>query len=229
MDLTREPRYLMVRARGEVSPLYVAEEEGPAAVSGFTRALALGDPVLGLPEQLAHELASWAQARPTAGFDSHSQLRGQTRQGVEIAQRLAKHLGPGWVLRYWDESHQTAKFVCWGCSRLHWALEEHGNTLHPLHITVQGEYRWYPLRAEGFGDFAPDDPAAGLDLSDELVADLYAWSADFDAGMDLYLRDRDEARDDARRVELELRGQRLTARLADEIGSGRTVTYNGLG
>ncbi|WP_033308950.1 hypothetical protein RFN58_25935 [Streptomyces iakyrus] len=41
---------------------------------------------------------------------------------------------------------------------------------HPLAITVEGQYGLYPLYAEGFGSFAPDDPAAGLRLPDDLAS-----------------------------------------------------------
>ncbi|MEV7130136.1 hypothetical protein [Streptomyces sp. NPDC093260] len=151
------------------------------------------------------------------------------KQGLEAARSLARHLGPLWVVRYWDEGHGAAKFVCWGCDRLHWALDAHGTPPHhPLSITVVGEYKWPPLRAEGFGDFAADDPAAALGLSGELVADLYAWAADFDAGMELWLKDRDDEADDARREELDRRGRALTERVARELAPGRTVTYGGL-
>lgn len=85
-----------------------------------------------------------------------------------------------------------------------------------------------PAPRGGFGDFAPDDPTAGLDLSDELVADLYRWAADFNAGMEQYLNDRDDAKDDARRGELDLRGRDLAERVAREAGPARTVTYGGL-
>ncbi|MFI1052386.1 hypothetical protein [Streptomyces griseoruber] len=181
-----------------------------------------------MSEPLSDRLASWSRARPAAGFASHQPLRTHAKQGLETAQALARHLGPQWVVRYWDEARATMKFVCWGCRRLHWSLDEHDTPPFPLRITVEGEYKWYPLRAEGFGDFAPDDPAAGLDLSDELIADLYTWAADFNAGMEQYLKDRDDGKDDARRQELDLRGKDLAARVAREAGPGRTVTYGGL-
>lgn len=221
------PRHLLVRARGDDSPLYLADDEGDHDLTRFTRSVPLDDPVFGLTESLAGRLAAWARARPGAGASRQS-LRRHAKQGLEVAQALARYLGPQWVVRYWDDAYETDKFVCWGCRRLHWSLDEHDAPPYPLHITVEGEYKWHPLRAEGFGDFAPDDPTAGLDLSDELVADLYRWAADFNAGMEQYLRDRDDARDDERRRELDLRGRDLAARVAREAGPARTVTYGGL-
>ncbi|MGP9022768.1 hypothetical protein ACT1U9_30740 [Streptomyces sp. BR1] len=228
MTLIPEPRHLVVRAQGESSPLRTTEDQGDGDPAEFTHALALDDPALALPDRLAEQLASWSQAFPPSGFASRPALRKYTKRGVELAQSLASHLGPVWVVRYWDASHDTAKFVCWGCARLHWTLDSHGNPPHPLHITVQGEYKWYPLRADGFGDFAPDDPAAALGLSGELVDDLYEWAHDVDSAMNLWLEDRDDDRDDARRQELDLRGRELVERLSHEIGPARTVAYGGV-
>lgn len=228
MALIPEPLHLVVRAQGGGSPLCTAEDQGDGDLAEFTHALALDDPALGLPGQLAEQLASWSRAFAPGGFASRPELRKHTKRGVELAQSLASHLGPAWVVRYWDASHDTAKFVCWGCGRLHWMLDPHGSPPHPLHITVQGEYKWYPLRADGFEDFAPDDPAAALGLSDELVDDLYEWAHDVDAAMNQWLQDRDDDRDNARRRELDLRGRQLAERLRREIGPARTVTYGGV-
>ncbi|WP_326667860.1 hypothetical protein [Streptomyces canus] len=46
--------------------------------------------------------------------------------------------------------------------------------------------------------------------------------------MEQYLNDRDDAKDDARRGELDLRGRDLAERVAREAGPARTVTYGGL-
>ncbi len=220
---------LLLRAQGDPSPLYTAAGEGlTAAVEAFVRNVPLEDPAPALPADLADRLARWSVARPPGGFASRPELRRHAAAGLEAARSLAVHLGPAWSVRYWDERHRTAKFVCWGCRRLHWSLYPHGVPPHPLHIVVEGEYQWHPLRAEGFEDFAPDDPAAGLGLSDDLVADLYRWSADIDAAMELYLRERDEDEDDARRRELDRRGRDLTERVARELGPGRTAAYGGL-
>lgn len=218
-----------MRAQGARSPLHelyagLSEEGG----DHYTSSVPVDDPDVDLPEDLARGLVSWSTARPPGGFASRPPLRKHVKQGLTLAQAVAKHLGPAWVVRYWDEQHHAAKFACWGCQRLHWTLDAHGDPPHPLHIVVEGEYKWFPLRAEGFGDFAPDDPAAALGLSDELIDDLHGWSADFDANMELYLKERDEDRDDARRRELDRRGEELAERVARELGPGRTVTYAGL-
>ncbi|WP_405672484.1 hypothetical protein [Streptomyces canus] len=228
MTSMRTPQHLLVRAQDDDSPLYLADGEGADDLSRFTRSLPLDDLGLGLTDALADRLTSWSRARPGGGSESRPTLRRHAEQGLEVAQALARCLGPQWVVRYWDDAYATDKFVCWGCRRLHWSLDEHDTPPYPLRITVEGEYKWHSLRAEGFGDFAPDDPAAGLDLSDELVADLYRWAADFDAGMEQYLNDRDDAKDDARRGELDLRGRDLAERVAREAGPARTVTYGGL-
>ncbi|MFI5706172.1 hypothetical protein ACIA78_39825 [Streptomyces xanthochromogenes] len=114
------------------------------------------------------------------------ELRTHRKRGPELAPRLAMHLGPLWVVRFWNDGHSTAKFVCWQCPRLHWVQDAHTNPPAPSHISDEGEYKWQPLRADGIGDFAPDDPAFSLDLFDELVADLYQWSPDIDTEMELY-------------------------------------------
>ncbi|MFE7113881.1 hypothetical protein ACFU99_00420 [Streptomyces sp. NPDC057654] len=223
-----EPRHLLVRARGDRSPLYESDDGFNAETDSFTRGVPVDDRALGLPDKLARQLASWSEARPPSGFASRPELRKHVKNGLETAQSLARHLGPAWVVRYWDERHKTVKFVCWGCQRLHWTIDAHGNPPHPLHIIVEGEYRWYPLRVDKCEDFAPDDPAAALDLSDQLVADLYAWAADIDTVMETWLRDRDDAAQEAAYERLRGDGAKLADRLAHELGPSRTVTYRGL-
>ncbi|WP_367139464.1 MULTISPECIES: hypothetical protein [Streptomyces] len=228
MSYQDEPRHLLVRARGDRSPLYAPDAGFYVDPEDFTSSVLVNEPDLGLPGDLVHGLVSWSTARPPAGFTSRPPLRKHVKKGLELAQALAKHLGPGWVVRYWDERHGSAKFVCWGCQRLHWTLDAHDSPPRPLHVVVEGEYEWGPLRAEGFGDFVPDDPAAALGLSDDLVGDLYKWSADFNANMELYVRERDEERNDACRRELYRRGEELAKRVARELAPGRTVRYGGL-
>ncbi|WP_424890156.1 hypothetical protein [Streptomyces sp. XH2] len=224
-----ELHHLLVRAGGaDHSPLYMSDAGPDADLGDFTSVVPIDEPDLDLPKTLAHGLAVWTAARPPEGRASRTELRKHVKKGLQLAQTMAKHLGPTWVVRYWDEQHRTAKFVCWGCRRLHWTGDAHSSASHPVHLTAEGEYKWYPLRSEGFGDFAPDDPAAGLGLSDDLVADLYQWSKDIDASMDLYLNERDKDKDDARRRKLDQRGQELAERTARELGQGRTVTYGGL-
>ncbi|MFF4114687.1 hypothetical protein ACFY0P_14600 [Streptomyces sp. NPDC001714] len=224
-----EPRSLLVRARGEPSPLY--EPEDPAAcddLGAFTRAVPLDDDRPALPADLADELRSWSLSRPPEGFGSRPDLRKHVKRGLEIAHRLAERLGPAWSVRYWDERHRTAKWLCWGCDRLHWERDEHGTPPHPLDLTVEGEYRYGPLRSDGFGDFFPDDPAAGLTVSDDLVSDLYTWAKSIDTTLNLYLRDRDEAKHEDEWQRLFHEGAELAKRVAHESGPARRVTYKGV-
>lgn len=166
--------------------------------------------------------------RPPGGFTSRPELRGHVKQGLAVAQRPAAQLGPAWTVRYWDERHGTAKWVCWGCDRLHWERDAHGTPPHPVDITVEGEFRFGPLRSEGFGDFFPDDPAAALALSDGLVADLYGWAQSIDSTVDLDVRDRVDGKYDAEFERLFRAGTELARRVAHEVGPDRTVTYKGL-
>ncbi|MEV7887721.1 hypothetical protein ACWD3I_00250 [Streptomyces sp. NPDC002817] len=163
------------------------------------------------------------------GFKLPADLALRLREpDLEAAQALAKHLGPSWSVRYQDERHNTTKSVCWGCPRLHWAADPHDTPPSPSHIVVEGEYKWYPLRAEGFDDFAPDDPAAALGLSEALVDDLYAWAQAVDAAMDIWVTDRDDAALTAAHDRLRDAGRELTERVAHEVGPGRTVAYGGV-
>ncbi|PAZ16882.1 hypothetical protein CLM62_05240 [Streptomyces sp. SA15] len=225
----QEPRHVLVQARGEPSPVYEPEDAGAYEDLGaFTRDVPLDDDRLALPADLTDALRAWALARPPEGFTSRPDLRKHDKQGLATAQRLARHLGPAWVVRYWDERHRTAKWVCWGCDRLHWERDSHGTPPHPVDLTVEGEYKFGPLRSEGFGDFFPDDPAAALDLSDGLVADLYAWAKSIDTTLNLDLRDREDGKYDAEWERLFGEGAELARRAAHELGPDRTVTYKGL-
>src|SRR5882757_10628897 len=110
-----EPRDLLVQARGEQSPLYEPEDPGAYEDLGaFTRNVPLDDDRLVLPADLADALRSWSLSRPPGEVASRPDLRGHVKQGLATAQRLAGHLGPSWVVRYWDDRHRTAKWVCWG-------------------------------------------------------------------------------------------------------------------
>lgn len=227
MNGDKGTRHLLVRAHDGPSPLFGTDAPGLPGPDDFTTSLTTGS--LGLPDDLAHRLTSWSEARPPGGFTGRPALRKHVRQGAEISRAVAAHLGPRWAVRYWDERHRSAKFVCWGCDRLHWTAEAHGHPFpaHPVHITVRGEYKWHPLRADGVGDFAPDDPAVALGLSDGLVAGFYAWAAAVDEALEAWTRDRDDLRHDAECARLEAEGAQLADRLADELGPDRTVTYLG--
>ncbi|MCZ0974226.1 hypothetical protein ACFU90_07175 [Streptomyces noursei] len=224
-----EPHYVLVQARGESSALY--EAEGPWAyedLGSFTRTMALDDDRLGLSADLADALRSWSASRPPEGFASRPDLREHVKQGLAIAQRLARHLGPSWAVRYWDEGQKSAKWACWGCDRLHWYRDSHSTPPHPVDLTVEGEFAFGPLRAEGFGDFFPDDPAAGLTLSDGLVAALYGWAKTIDVTLNLDVRDRVDGKYDAEWERLFHEGAELARRVAHEVGPARRVTYKGL-
>jgi hypothetical protein len=218
-----EPRHLLVQARGGPSPLH----EPPAGgwwdedTGAFTVGLALEDAALALPADLLDELRSWS-------LSSGSDRREHVERGLAAAQRLARHLGPSWAVRYWDEGLRTTKWLCWGCDRLHWERDSHGTPPHPVDITVEGEFRYGPLRSEGFGDFFPDDPAAALDLSDGLVAELYTWAESIDTTLNRDLRDRVDGKYDAEWDRLFRAGSALAERVAHELGPARTVTYKGL-
>lgn len=226
---SQESRDLLVQVRGETSPLY--ELEDPQAYDGldaFTRNVALRDDRLNLPADLADALRSWAASRPPEGFTSRPELRKHVKQGLVLTRRLAVQLGPLWPVRYWDERHRTAKWVCWKCDRLHWERHGHGIPAYSVDLSVEGEFQYGPLRSEGFGDFLPDDPAAGLDLSDELVAGLYAWAKSIDTTLNLELRDREDGKYDSDWDRLFREGKELARQLAHEVGPDRTVTYKGL-
>ncbi|MFI9752596.1 hypothetical protein [Streptomyces collinus] len=109
----QDPEHLLVRARGGASPLYATDAGAFARVEDFTRRLPISDHGLGLPDDVARRLAEWNRTRPADGFETRPALRKHVRQGLEIARLVAKHLGPGWVVHFWDERHQDEKFVCW--------------------------------------------------------------------------------------------------------------------
>jgi hypothetical protein len=225
-----EPRHVLVQARGEPSPLYGPQEGGwwDEDVDAFTVNIPLEDAALALPADLSDALRSWSLSRPPEGFASRPDLRKHVKQGLTAAQRLARHLGPSWVVRYWDERHRTVKWACWGCDRLHWERDSHGTPPHPVDITVEGEFKFGPLRSDGFGDFFPDDPAAALDLSDDLVSALYKWAEGIDTTLNLDLRDREDGKYDAEWERLFQEGMDLAKHVAHELGPARTVIYKGL-
>ncbi|MCG7526078.1 hypothetical protein MHW47_16710 [Streptomyces sp. OfavH-34-F] len=226
--MTEKPHALLVQARGEASPLYASPEGEYAHLDSFTHNVPLDDTGLLLPPDLAKALGTWAASLPQEGFDSRPAARKHAARGLKVTQEVARHLGPSWAVRYWDEPRGTSTWICWGCDRLHGERDDQGAPPHPVDISVEGEFRCGPLRSEGFGDFFPDDPAAALALSEALVADLYAWARSIDEEMNTYLRDRNEAR----YMDVTLRrfreGEEMTRRLARELGSMRKVTYRGV-
>ncbi|MFE3634373.1 hypothetical protein [Streptomyces sp. NPDC059168] len=222
------PEQLLIRAQFGRSPLYRTTAGMGARTDDFTLITAVDDPATALPTDLARELTEWARSIPEGGFASRPALRRHVKRGVEIARRVARFLGPGWVVRYWDEQHQAEKFVCWGCDRYHWTAEAHGVPPHPLDITVEGEAGMDPLRAEGFGYFAPDDPAAGLYLPDGLVTDFRAWVRRIEETLEKDLPHQEEDRFADAWQGLFREGRHLSERLARELGPARTVTYKGL-
>ncbi|WP_330266569.1 hypothetical protein [Streptomyces griseorubiginosus] len=228
MTWTPDPRRLIVRAQGDDSPLYLPGDGED--LSPLTRSVPLDAPDLALTASLADRLRSWSRARPPAGSASASRQkpRRHAQQGLAAAQALARYLGPGWMVRYWDDAHATEVSVCWGCARPHWSLDDHDTPPYPLHVTVEGEFKWHPLRAEEFGDFAPDDPTAGLDLSDGLVTALKTWAKEIDDTLNRDLRDRVDGKYDAAWQRLFDAGADLARRVAHELGPARTVTYKGL-
>ncbi|MGW0867725.1 hypothetical protein [Streptomyces sp. NPDC002611] len=219
----KQPDQLLMRARGDASPLCTTDAGPVARAEHFTRTLPVDDDTLGLPDEVARKLTEWNRSRPLDGFTARPALRKHVRQGREIAGLVAKHLGPGWSVRFWDERHRDEKVACWGCDRLHWTVDAHGPPPppHPLAVTVEGEYGLYPLHAEGFGSFAPDDPAAGLRLPHDLVAAFHRWAKEIETTL---MADGD---DDAWQ-RLFQEGRELSQRLARELGPARTVTYRGI-
>ncbi|WP_405899960.1 hypothetical protein OG242_23050 [Streptomyces sp. NBC_00727] len=226
--MTEKPHDLLVQARGEASPLYTSPDGAYADLDSFTRNVPLNDDQLILPPGLTEALGSWAVSRPSEGFGSRAAARKHAARGLKVTQGLASHLGPSWAIRYWDEPHGTAKWVCWGCDRLHWERDSHDTPPHPIDIAVEGEFKFGPLRSDGFGDFFPDDPAAALALSEAMVADLYSWARGIDAEMNAYLRDRNEARYQDVAFRQFREGEELARRVAHELGSMRKVTYRGM-
>ena len=224
-----QTRHLLVQGRGEPSPLYEsylgwAYED----IDTYTGCVPLDDPVLGLPADLADALRAWSLSRPSEDSASPPSLSEHVQQGLVVARRLARHLGPAVAVRYRDERHRTSTWICWGCDRLHEESDGNDAPPHPLHIDVDGEFKYGPLRSDGFGDFFPDDPTAALHLSDGLVTALYAWADGINTTLNLMIGDRDEAKYDGEWQRLFREGMDLARQVAHEIGPGRTVTYKGL-
>ncbi|MFJ7176926.1 hypothetical protein ACIQXA_11080 [Streptomyces massasporeus] len=109
-----EPEHLLIRARGDTSPLYTTDAGALGGVEEFTRAVPVDDDALALPGEVARKLTEWNANRPAGGFEIRPALRKHVRQGWAIARLMAQHLGPGRAVRFWDERHRGAKLACRG-------------------------------------------------------------------------------------------------------------------
>ncbi|MDX3385343.1 hypothetical protein PV682_28290 [Streptomyces niveiscabiei] len=208
--------HLLVRARGGVSPLWGVLDFGERMFDDdYVFSVPLDDDRLGLDAGLVDALRSWA----AGGADYEA--------GLVVTRRLARHLGDEWVVRCWDERRGDARRVCWGCGLFY---DEHAEDRppHPVHLVVEGEFAYSPLRAEGFGDFRPDDPVAALELSEGLVGALRAWARDIDAALNPWPGDRADGAYESECARLFREGFGLAERVAREAGATRTVTYKGL-
>ncbi|MFC1400665.1 MULTISPECIES: hypothetical protein [Streptacidiphilus] len=164
------------------------------------------DPMLALSQDVAEAVRAWC-ATP-----------GDGKRGVTAALgfRVAADLGPGWMLGVHDELHGSTHLACWHCGAFHWHLRPHPVPKLPRVLQVKGQYAHGPLRAERFGDFSPDEPTAGLQLTPGLVDDFYAWSQAVNHQAQYGTADGPE---------LDARGAALADRLATELGHDWTVEY----
>ncbi|MHC5903633.1 hypothetical protein ACVNF4_06920 [Streptomyces sp. S6] len=172
--------------------------EWSALYDGYEYDVPLDDARLTLPDDLAEALRS---------------------PDLRAAQRLARYLGPGWEVRYGE-----GVLLCWGCERVH---GEEG-ARHPQDLVVKGEFKCPPLRAEGFGEFFPDDPVAAVEVPRELSDVFRAWARGIDVALDQWTRDRLDFAYEVECERLFKEGRGLAERLAKYVGAGRRVTYLGL-
>ena len=198
--MSHNPRDLRLQRVGVVPGFPFLENADPRA------GVSPDDPRLGLSHDVAEAVRAWCVTP------------GDGKRGVTAALgfRVAAELGPGWALSCHDELHGSTHLVCWQCGAFHWYLKPHPVRQLPRVLQVRGQYAHGPLRAEGFGDFAPDDPTAGLQLTPGLVDDFYAWSQ-------AVRRQAEYGTPDG--PELDVRGAVLADRLATELGHGWTVEY----
>ncbi|MFM9449102.1 hypothetical protein [Streptomyces acidiscabies] len=208
---------ILVRARGGASPLWGVLDFGELAFDdGYVFSVPLDDDRLGLAADLVDALRAW-----------DAEGAGDFAAGLVLARRIARHLGDAWVVRCWDDVRREGRRVCWGCESFY---DEHDASRppHPVHLVVEGEFAYAPLRAEGFGEFLPDDPVAALELSEGLAEALRAWARDIDATLVPWLRDRADGTYEGECERLFREGFGLAERVAGEVGATRTVTYKGL-
>ncbi|WP_375187156.1 hypothetical protein [Sphingobium yanoikuyae] len=95
-----------------------------------------------------------------------------------------------------------------------------------MQIKVMADYGCAPLwwdegSPEKMGDIQPDS----LGLSDGLCADLWAWSKDYDATLNVDDPSRSGFRSSADEQAFEERGRQLTERLAGELEPEAKVRY----
>ncbi|PWG11118.1 hypothetical protein DF268_23275 [Streptomyces sp. V2] len=208
---------ILVRARGGDSPLWGVLGFG---VSRFEDAYVFSVPVdddrLGLGADLVEALRGWG-AGGAGGFGD----------GLALARWVAREVGDSWGVWWWDDVRGEGRRVCWGCEKFYDQHDE-GRPPHPVHLVVEGEFGYAPLRAEGFGDFLPGDLVGALGLSEGLAEALGAWARDVDAAVNLWLRDREDRAYEEVCERLYREGLGLAERVAREVGGGRTVTYKGL-
>lgn len=198
--MRRAPRVLRLQRIGVV-PGFPLLQEGDLGAG-----VSPDDPGLALSQDVAEAVRAWC-ATP-----------GDGKRGVTAALgfRVAAELGPEWALSCHDELHGSTHLVCWQCGAFHWYSKPHPVRQLPRVLQVRGQYAHGPLRAEGFGDFAPDDPTAGLQLSPGLVDDFYAWSQAVGRQAEYGTPDGPD---------LDAKGVALTSRLASELGCDWTVEY----
>ncbi|MEU6440200.1 hypothetical protein [Streptomyces sp. NPDC047046] len=231
-SMKESPTYLLLRSGPEGGTLQVAEDGSPYSKPGdFTKEIKGAS--LPLTEGLLRELSEWrsppcGRSGTAAGGIQEGEASGRRRIGIHIAQRVARELGPMWVVQVWDARHQTMKAVCWQCPRLHWMLYEHSTPPAPKKFRMVGEFKYGPLRSDDFGDFFPDDPAAFLSLSMSTEDALYAWARDVDDNMELWLQDRDDGAFETRVENLDNRGLEIADRITAQIPSTREFTFVGV-
>jgi hypothetical protein len=198
--MPHNPRGLLLQRADAVPGFPFLEEGDPRA------GVCPDDPGLALSHDVAEAVRVWC-ATPGDG------KRGIT---VSLGFRVAAELGPGWTLSCHDEVHGGTHLVCWQCGGFHWRDRPHPVPVLPRVLQVKGQYAHWPLRAEGVGDFAPDDPTTGLELSAGLVDDFYAWSQAVGRQAEYGTPDGPD---------LDAKGAVLAGRLATELGHGWTVEY----
>ncbi|MFG2859372.1 hypothetical protein [Streptomyces sioyaensis] len=102
----------------------------------------MSDSELSLPEDLADALRSWSLSRPPGGFASRPDLRKHVKQGLAVARRLARHLGPHEWQRLFREGRELAKRVAHELGparRVTYKGLAHGGLAFLTSVTWQGD------------------------------------------------------------------------------------------